>query len=182
MNYLTHKDLNAKHLIVSIIILFLGVFIVLPLMQNAIVESTGDTITPDSSYFIRGDELETLSSNYGSEGRFAYVWTRWTYDLLWPLLYLQFLLVYVSFLSSSLPIKMRKVMMAVPLVAVLLDIFENSFFSLYMIQFDSNIVFFRNVGCLMSAGKWVVIFIAFALILVLFLLKIINKIWSFKLR
>lgn len=182
MNYLTHKDLNAKHLIVSFIILLLGIFIVLPLMQNAIVESTGDTITPDSSHFVQADELETLSSCYGPDGRFTYVWTRWTYDLLWPLLYLQFLLVYISFLSSSLSIKMRKVMMAIPLVAVLLDILENSFFSLYMIQFDRNIAFFRNAGCLISAGKWVVIFIAFALILVVFLLKIINKIKTLKLR
>ena len=43
--------------------------------------------SPDMSFFYTSDELYQMAEAYGQAGREAYIRARFTFDLIWPLVY-----------------------------------------------------------------------------------------------
>jgi len=52
--------------------------------------------SPDTSFWYTPDDLYRMVEAYGPAGRQAYLWARWTFDLVWPLVYTAFLSLTIS--------------------------------------------------------------------------------------
>jgi len=68
-------------------------------MAGGLAELTGTDVSPDTSVFYSAGELYGMAESYGEEGRAYYIYSRFTFDLIWPAAYL-FLHFSSGFLSS----------------------------------------------------------------------------------
>jgi len=77
-----------------------------------------------------------MAESYGTEGRKAYVRARFTFDLVWPIVYAAFLTTTISWLygRTSAPGSRWRLANLVPLAAALLDYGENACTSLVMLR------------------------------------------------
>mgnify|MGYP007130597623 CR=1 FL=1 len=59
-------------------------------------ETYEDVRTPDLSFFYTTEDLYQMAEALGEEGRQSYVRSRFTFDLVWPLVYAFFLVTGIS--------------------------------------------------------------------------------------
>ncbi len=124
-------EYNKKKLIASIILLALSMIFLLPLMTDSLSSVTKTDISPDTSFGLNLKELEMMREIYGIKGAKKYAITRFTYDLLWPIIYLFFLINMNAFLLNNESGRYIKVLKTLPIIAVFFDLFENAFCSIY---------------------------------------------------
>jgi len=75
--------------------------LVLP-QQSAMVDLySGGAGTPDTSIYYTADDLYQMARAYGEVGREAYIRARFTFDVLWPILYTFFLTTSISWLYAK---------------------------------------------------------------------------------
>ena len=60
---------------------------VLPAQATAAEAATGGIGSPDTSFWYTPDQLRSFAEAYGESGRAAYLRARWTFDLIYPLVY-----------------------------------------------------------------------------------------------
>ncbi|HEY0601500.1 MAG TPA: hypothetical protein VGD58_01255, partial [Herpetosiphonaceae bacterium] len=72
----------------ALFVLFLG--LVLPSQAARARQNTGVDESPDSSFVYSSDDLYRVAELYGPEGRAAYIRARFTFDVIWPLVYTAF--------------------------------------------------------------------------------------------
>ncbi len=147
-------EYNKKRLLVSVVLLFLAIALLLPLMSHSLNEVVEKDITPDRSFGYDLDDLEGMKELYRQDGARIYFITRITYDLIWPAVYLFFLLNILAFLLNGLKGKGLKALLLLPLVAVCFDLFENGFCSLYF--FDGSPLI-GLLAVISSRMKWYVL-------------------------
>ena len=56
--------------------------------------------SPDQSFFYSTGDLYRMADAFGAAGRAAYVRARWTFDVVWPLVYTFFLATAISWLGK----------------------------------------------------------------------------------
>jgi hypothetical protein len=111
-----------------LIVFVLFTALVLP-MQSAQAEvAAGDVRSPDTSFYYTAQDLYRMAEGYGEAGRRAYVRARFTFDLVWPLVYTAFLCTAISWLTRRAFGASSRWQRAnlVPVWAALLDYAENS--------------------------------------------------------
>lgn len=80
-------------------VLVFALFMILVLPQQARkAEVYSNGVTPDTSYIYSANDLYQMAERYGAEGRVAYIRARFTFDLIFPLVYLFFLATTISWL------------------------------------------------------------------------------------
>ncbi|NBD35726.1 MAG: hypothetical protein GVY30_06970, partial [Chloroflexi bacterium] len=75
----------------ALAIFLLFTALVLPRQAAQSEAETGEAGSPDTSLFYAPDELYRLAEAYGPSGRAAYIRARFTFDVIWPLVYTAFL-------------------------------------------------------------------------------------------
>jgi hypothetical protein len=91
----------------------LGVFTiftatVLPRQASQAEASSPGTLSPDTSFFYTPAQLYRAAEEYGADGRQAYIYARFTFDILWPFVTLAFLTTSISWLlNRGLPANSR---------------------------------------------------------------------------
>jgi hypothetical protein len=146
----------------------------MPEQANKMKLAVGDSPSPDLSLWYSSAELYQMAEAYGETGRATYVKTRYSFDLLWPLVYTAFLLTSLSWLFSGL-FKKEEVYQRVnllPLAALILDYLENLATSVVMLRYPSKTVFIDQIAPLFTLLKWLTLsasFLALAFGLILFL-------------
>ncbi len=155
-------------LIVSIVMVALAMLLLFPSMLKSLQSVTKTGITPDRSFGYTVGDLEEMREIYGEEGAKRYFLTRVTYDLIWPFIYLFFIINMVAFLLDGLEGKGVKMMKVLPFIAVAFDLFENMFCSIYF--FHGNVVI-GIVAAVSSRIKWYML----CLIVILFFVLGIKK-------
>ncbi len=165
-------EYNKTKLIVSIIVLILAIIILLPLMANAFKAVIDQDITPDKSFGYSLDDLAKIKQLYGRAGANTYFITRLTYDLIWPIVYLFFLINTFAFLLNGLTGKAVKVIKLLPFIAVGFDLMENVLCSVYFFYGQKLI---GQLAVLSSQIKWY----SLILIALLFVLFAIFKIYRY---
>ena len=100
---------------------------VLPGQSAQAAAYSAETGTPDTSFFYTPAELAGMAEAYGAQGRQAYVHARFTFDLIYPLVYTFFLAAAVSWLMKKLALQESpwRLLNLLPLAAMLLDFLEN---------------------------------------------------------
>lgn len=159
-----------------LVIFILFTALVLPGQTQSADEYSGESSSPDLSFFYSRDYVYELAGEYGETGRQAYVQARYTFDIAWPLVYTLFLATSISWtLSRSLPGGSRWLLVNItPLAAMLLDLLENLSTSLVMLAYPDQVPLAAWLAPLFTLFKWIFVgasFITLVAGVVLYLVK-----------
>jgi hypothetical protein len=125
--------------LLATIVFILFAALVLPRQAAEAETASSGTGSPDTSFWYTSTELYQMAEAYGSAGRQAYVKARWTFDLVWPLVYTAFLSLTISWVYRRAFAAESRWQLAnlAPVTGMLLDYLENSATSLVMARYPA---------------------------------------------
>jgi len=137
----------------AVFILFM-IFVLPQQAQKAEAYSSG--VSPDTSYFYSADDLYRMAEMYGSEGRAAYIYARFTFDLIFPLTYLLFLSTSISWLfNRAFATDSRwRLLNLFPLAGAFFDYLENISASLVMGRYPNSTPLVDVLAPVFTLTKW----------------------------
>jgi hypothetical protein len=121
---------------------------------------------PDLSFRYSAADLYRMAEAYGVEGRAAYLRSRVTFDIVWPLLYVVFLATSLSWVCGRMPNVSRLWRRAnlAPLVAGALDLLENVCLSVVMLRYPARTPGLDQLAPVLTMTKWLLICASFLLL------------------
>jgi hypothetical protein len=128
------------------------------------------------SFYYSADQLYQMAESYGEEGRAAYIRARFTFDLIWPVVYVVFLTTAISwvnrraFAADSLWQRTN----LVPVLGTLLDYLENIATSLVMARYPNPTAVVDTLAGLITALKWVFVGGSFVLLVMGFVIGLVK--------
>jgi len=140
--------------------------LVLPGQSAQAREASGGAGTPDLSFVYSPADLYRMAEAYGPQGRADYIRARFSFDLVWPL-------VYTFFLATSISWSMGKVFPAssrwqqanlTPLLGLLLDYLENLACSLVVARFPATTPVVDLLAPVFTLTKWLTLGAGFVLL------------------
>jgi hypothetical protein len=147
-----------------VFVLFLA--LVLPRQAVQAEQVAGDVGSPDSAFWYTPAELYRMAEAYGPAGRRTYVRARWTFDVVWPL-------VYTVFLSSSIGWVYRRAFSLenpwrlanlAPVLGACLDYLENTATSLVMVRYPALTPGVAHLAPVFTLTKWIFVNSSFGLL------------------
>jgi len=137
--------------------------VVLPQMAGQLEAVSGVDISPDTSFIYTARDLYAMAEAYGPDGRSYYIYSRFTFDLIWPAAYLFFLVTAITYLFRFLPEKSPwRLVNLLPFAGAFLDLLENSAASLVMFRYPAETAVVAHLAPLFTFLKW--LFIGFSFI------------------
>jgi hypothetical protein len=151
----------------ALLIFLLFTALVLPQQATRAAQETGGADSPDTSFFYTPGDLYRMAESYGEQGRQAYVRARFTFDLVWPLVYTLFLATAISWVfGRAFPPGSRwQRANLVPLLGALFDYLENLSTSLVMLRYPAQTAVVDLLAPLFTAMKWGFLGVSFLLLL-----------------
>lgn len=152
-----HRASTGWVTLVALIAFVLFLALVLPRQAAGADMGAGDAGSPDTSLWYSPGDLYRMAEAYGGEGRRAYIRARFTFDLVWPLVYAAFLGTAISWLyRRAFPVKsLWQRANLVPLLGLLFDYTENAFTSLVMWRYPARTLLVDWLAPLFTFAKWV---------------------------
>ncbi len=146
---------NGRVTLASLILFAVFIGYILPAQAAKAEAYSHSAGSPDSLFFYSAADLYQMAEVYGPEGRAAYVQTRVTFDMVWPLAYLFFLGAALSWsLGRALPAGNRwRLLNLFPVLGWLFDMCENLATSVVMLTFPKE-TFFASLAPLFTPLKW----------------------------
>jgi hypothetical protein len=165
-------------MIISLLVMVLFMVFVLPAEAESARIRSGGAESPDTSFFYNPEELGQWAEEYGENGRRAYIQSRWTFDLVFPLVYTAFLTFGISWLSLRVAAPESKFMLLnlIALSAGAMDILENSGTSLVMGFYPAKSIAISYLTAGFSGLKWIFLFASFLVYFLLWGIYLIQKI------
>ena len=129
---------------------------------NAYSEGVG---SPDLSFFYTAQNLYDMAEAYGEAGRQSYIQARFTFDLIWPIMYALFLTTSISwlFIRGISPYSWFRITNIVPILGMVFDYLENISTSIVMGRYPNQTAGLDSLASIFTLLKWV--FIAGSLVL-----------------
>jgi hypothetical protein len=160
----------------GLIILLLFMVFVLPGQTTRSGTEDQEAITPDLSFYYSAEDLYNSAEVYGEEGRRSYVEARFTFDLVWPLVYTYFLTTSISWIFSRAfsPDTIWRYANLLPVAGMLFDYLENISTSLVMIRYPEQTPVIDTLAAIFTMFKWTFIAASFLLLIV----GILAGIWE----
>jgi len=136
---------------------------------------SADVGSPDLSLFYSPADLYQMAEAYGQSGRQAYVRARFTFDLAFPIVYGAFLLFTSAWAlgQTTGESDRKRVLVFIPLFAVLLDLLENSSAAFVISRYPQPSSIVAALAPFFTLFKWIFVGSGFALTFVL----VIQLIW-----
>jgi len=161
-----HRVSNSWVTLSALAIFLLFSALVLPRQAARAEQDTEDAGSPDMSFYYSADDLYEMAEAYGEEGREAYVRARFTFDMIWPLVYTLFLSTAISWLFSEAfaPDSRWQRGNLAPVLAALFDYLENVSASLVMLRYPNRTAVVDMLAPVFTLVKWVVLGASFALL------------------
>lgn len=152
----------------ALVIFLLFSVLVLPGQSTAAEGVAGDAGSPDTSLFYTPDDLYRMAEAYGEEGRQAYVRARFTFDLVWPVIYTVFLVTAMSwvFARAFSPGSWWQRANLLPVLGAAFDYLENVSTSLVMQRYPEPTAVVDLLAPLFTALKWFSLVASFVLLVV----------------
>ncbi len=174
-----YRIINLPLLLVAVVVFVFFLLVVLPGMAGTLSEITGTDISPDTSIIYSAEELYGMAKSYGEEGRAYYIYSRYTFDLIWPAAYLFFLVASISYFFRYLhPDNAWRLVNLLPFAGALLDILENSAASLVMYRYPLPTAVIAQLAPVFTFVKWIFIVLSFMALMagfLLFLLRLLQN-------
>jgi hypothetical protein len=155
-----------------VVLIALGIFVlftalVLPRQASAAERAAAGAGTPDMSFSYSTRDLYRMAEAYGEEGRAAYVRARFTFDLIWPLVYTFFLATSISWLLRGTPAgSLLRRANLVPALGAAFDYLENFSTSLVMMRYPQPTALMDQLAPAFTLIKWVLVYASFLLLVV----------------
>jgi hypothetical protein len=153
---------------IALLIFLVFTATVLPSQASKAEAETGASGSPDMSFFYAADDLYQYAESYGEQGRAAYIRARFTFDVIWPLVYGFFLCAGIGWLfGRAFPAASGwQLANVVPVLGVLLDYLENISTSLVMARYPAATPVVDVLAPIFTMVKWIFVGGSFVLLLV----------------
>jgi hypothetical protein len=154
-----HRISKGWVALTALVVFLLFTALVLPDQSSKASTEVKAAGSPDMSFFYTTSDLDRMADAYGQAGREAYIRARFTFDLIWPVVYTVFLCTTISwvyrkaFALGSLWQRMN----LVPVFAILFDYLENITTSLVMLQFPNRLPLVATLAPVFTMGKWILV-------------------------
>ena len=148
--------------IIATVIFVLFVSSILPGQKAEMDTYAGEVGTIDLSFFPLPDRVYEMAEAYGKEGRYQYIMTRFTLDIVWPLAYTFFMVSVITFCMKQVHgIDSRLVYLNLSAIAVLvLDFIENGLGAFVMSAYPDRFDGLAYVMATATAIKWTMMGVA----------------------
>ena len=154
-----YRVVHGRIVLFALVVLLLFVIFVFP-KQMASPEGAGEQMfTPDTSLWYSGADLYTLAENYGQAGRNEFVRAHFTFDLIWPAVYLFALLTALTWVFgklTALGMKWRWVNL-LPIAGVIFDLLENITTSLVMAFYPIQLPVIGALAPVFTLVRWLLL-------------------------
>lgn len=158
------QKISKTWLMLASLLLMIGFMIfVLPAQAADAALESGSERSPDTSLYYSPEDLYQMAEEYGENGRQAYIQARWTFDLVFPLVYTCFLAVGISWFSQRLTgwADTWKLANLLPVLGGFFDLLENSATTLAMARFPARWPFVLSAASVLTPIKWVLVSASF---------------------
>lgn len=160
--------------LVSTLIFAFFIAVVLP-QQSELAIANGLTQSIDTSWFYNARELYRIAEIYGPNGREFYILQRWTFDLVWPLVYFSFIFSLSALLFKSIGLsKMNRWILTFVWFSLAFDYIENTMVSLVLFRFPSPTWIIADLAGTATSLKWISLGLSFFVLFFLIIIKIIQ--------
>lgn len=151
---------------------------VLPQQAARAAEAAGGAGSPDMSFFYSPGDLYRWAEAYGASGRQAYVRARFTFDLVFPLVYLFFLATATSWMAGRVfpPHSLWQRANLAPLVGTLFDYCENVSAAVVMVRYPDRTPVVDLLAPVFTGLKWVALGASFLFLAVA--LAMVARSWA----
>jgi hypothetical protein len=152
----------------TLILFILFIILVLPSQASQAEVESGGAESPDLSLYYTADQLYQLAESYGESGRAAYVRARFTFDLIWPLVYMVFLSTAISWVFQRAfplenPLQRANLL---PVLAAIFDYLENVSTSLVMARFPELTPILDVLAGVFTSLKWLSLTSSFLILVI----------------
>ena len=171
-----YKISNGWLALVATIVFVLFMIFVLPAQAAKAEQTAQGAGSVDTSFFYTPEELYETAGAYGEAGRQEYIRARFTFDLVYPLVYGSFLALTVSwFLNRTIVAASRwRVLNLLPVIGVAFDFLENIAASLVMGLYPSRIPIAAVLASGFTPIKWVFVSASFLVLLAAILIWLVR--------
>jgi hypothetical protein len=154
--------------LIALIVFVLFTALVLPRQSARSAVETGAEGSPDTSFFYSADDLYQFAESYGPEGRAAYIRSRLSFDVIWPIVYTAFLATAISWLfSRTFPLdSWWQRLNLVPVMGMLLDYLENLSTVIVMARYPDTTAIIDTLAPVFTLLKWTFVNGSFVVLLV----------------
>ena len=160
--------------VISTIIFAFFIVRILPEQSN-LSQVYGLKESIDTSLFYNGSELYRTVESYGSVGRTFYIQQRWTFDLIWPIVYFSFLFSLSALLYQSIGLSYHnRWILSFSYFAILFDYLENIMVTIVMARFPSTTFLIADFAGTMTSLKWIFLGLSFFVLAFLTIIKLIQ--------
>ena len=175
------KVSNSWVTLLALLLFVLFTGLVLPRQAQQAEDQLGAAGSPDTAFFYTAGDLYRLAEAYGEQGRQAYIRARFTFDLVWPLVYAFFLATAISWIFGHAfqPNSGLHYANLAPVLGLLFDYAENLSSSLVMGRYPEQTPFVDWLAPIFTLLKWVFVYGSF-LFLLLGITVLIWKRWQNK--
>lgn len=172
-----YRVVKLPVLILAALIFILFIALVLPGMAGQLEGITGVSVSPDTSFYYSAEDLYMMAELYGEKGRAYYIYSRFTFDIVWPAVYLAFLVTSITFIFRYLPpTNPYRLVNLFPFMGAFFDLFENSAASLVMYRYPLPTPLIVSLAPLFTTIKWVFILLSFIALAVGLLISIRRRV------
>lgn len=150
---------NGKRLLLVGLIFFSFFAFVLPKEAERFQEFTGTSLSPDTSFLYSPQDLYHMAEEYGPMGRSYYVASRIRFDIIWPVVYLSFFVLFLSGLLRSLPRENPwRLCNLLPFLSFFLDMGENMAAAVVMYRYPRPTAISAALAPVFTFLKWLSLF------------------------
>ena len=131
--------------------------LVLPAQSARFEAVAGAGPSPDQSFLYAPADLYQMAESFGPAGRAAYVRARWTFDVIWPLVYTAALATTISWLGKRAFAEGSRwrLLNLAPIAGLLLDFGENLCASIVMARYPAPTPVIDALATVFTPLKWV---------------------------
>jgi hypothetical protein len=163
------RQISHGWVVLSTFVLFiLFTAFVLPGQESGAKTDTGIDRSPDMSFLYSADDLYHMAQDYGEQGRAAYIKVRFTFDLIWPIVYMAFLTTAISwsYHQAFKPDRFLQLANLVPILGMLFDYLENMATSIVMGRYPTHTIIVDNLAPIFTLLKWVFVGGSFGILVI----------------
>jgi hypothetical protein len=179
MSPLKLKHVNGYASLITLIIFVVFIIFVLP-NESQKSEALGLISGPDTSLFYSADELYRIADAYGIIGRQFYIRQRFTFDIIWPIVYGSFLYINSIYFYKKNNFNKHTYLLYLPIIAVVFDYLENIMTSIVMYRYPNQTLLLDHMAGFMTAFKWITLSASFVVLAYFIFIYGVNKLKKIK--
>ena len=170
-----HKLSTGRVTLIALVVFLLFTALVLP--KQAAGTDAGGAGSPDMSLIYSAGDLYRMAEAFGPAGRMDYVRVRFTFDLIWPMVYVAFLVTAVSWLSrqASTPQSLWQRANHGPVIGALFDYLENVTAALVIGRYPARTPLVDVLAPIFTFVKWIFVGGSFIILMVALVLAVWGR-------